>query len=321
MKKRQIGLWDDAVLQWGEAAKITVEDLNKAQAEMEVKSPLSGSKEKLMKHKIEWLNPPGYTGATWNPIAGCTHAGSAGCDNCYAARTAHSLSTRFGSEKYHGLARKAGKRHAWTGNIHIADEVIKKPLIWRKPRFIFCISMGDLFHDVVMDVDRSRVMETMRNTPQHRYIILTKRPENAREYFRSFAPAPENLILGLSVADHLDMEKVDILTSTDVNWRCLSYEPAIGPLNLNTFTELTGIDWFIAGGETGPVSRPSKADYFRQSRDWCHAHGIPFFFKQWGDHDENGQKVGKATAGRMLEGVLHDYYPTAFLSRHQPDIA
>jgi hypothetical protein len=70
-----------------------------------------------------------------------------------------------------------------------------------------------------------------------------------------------------------------------------------------------GIDWVIAGGESGPEARPTDPEYFRSIRDQCKACSVPFLFKQWGEHDENLQRVGKSRAGRMLDGVLHDEFP------------
>jgi protein gp37 len=44
-----------------------------------------------------------------------------------------------------------------------------------------------------------------------------------------------------------------------------------------------GIDWVIAGGESGPHARPMHPDWVRSLRDQCVTADIPFFFKQWGE--------------------------------------
>lgn len=81
------------------------------------------------------------------------------------------------------------------------------------------------------------------------------------------------------------------------------------------------IGWVICGGESGVKARPSNLEWFRSLRDQCVAAGVPFFFKQWGewapdyyieDDDPPGtpprqaaesmSKVGKASAGRLLDG-------------------
>lgn len=47
--------------------------------------------------------------------------------------------------------------------------------------------------------------------------------------------------------------------------------------------ELPGLDWIIAGGESGPGASPMHPDWVRSIRDQCAATGVPFFFKQWGE--------------------------------------
>lgn len=90
------------------------------------------------------------------------------------------------------------------------------------------------------------------------------------------------------------------------------------------------IDWVIAGGESGPEARPSNPGWFRSLRDQCADAGVPFHFKQWGEwapsdllyercksvdthaFDEDSQvfRVGKKQAGRLLDDVLHDAFPS-----------
>jgi len=43
---------------------------------------------------------------------------------------------------------------------------------------------------------------------------------------------------------------------------------------------LAGIDWFIAGGESGPGARHMQPDWARSLRDQCSTAGVSFFFKQ-----------------------------------------
>jgi len=75
-----------------------------------------------------------------------------------------------------------------------------------------------------------------------------------------------------------------------------------------------GLDWVIAGGESGPGARPMRPDWIRDLRDQCKAAGVPFLFKQWGDSIASGAvaaeyRVKEKKGGRMLDGVLHDAYP------------
>lgn len=69
------------------------------------------------------------------------------------------------------------------------------------------------------------------------------------------------------------------------------------------------INWVIAGGESGQGARRMDPQWARALRDQCAAAGTAFLFKQWGEYNEAGQKVGKHAAGRLLDGVIHDGFP------------
>ena len=76
-------------------------------------------------------------------------------------------------------------------------------------------------------------------------------------------------------------------------------EPLLGPL---PDLDLTGIDWVIVGGESGPGARPMDARWVREIRDNCVDSEVPFFFKQWGG-------VFKKKTGRTLDGRTWDEMP------------
>ena len=87
------------------------------------------------------------------------------------------------------------------------------------------------------------------------------------------------------------------------------------------------LDWVVVGGESGTNARPMHPDWARSLRDQCAVAGVPFLFKQWGEwlpdnqnnavsppHDVSGSiRVGKKSAGRLLDGVQHDGYPNMVL--------
>jgi protein gp37 len=84
--------------------------------------------------------------------------------------------------------------------------------------------------------------------------------------------------------------------------RFLSIEPLLEDLGE---IDLSGIDWVIVGGESGPGARPMKPmkkEWVISIRDQCRASGVPFFFKQWGG-------VRKIKNGRLLEGRTYGEYP------------
>jgi protein gp37 len=84
----------------------------------------------------------------------------------------------------------------------------------------------------------------------------------------------------------------------------LSVEPLLGPVpNL----DLTGIDWVIVGGESGPGARPLDRAWVADLRDRCERSGVAFYFKQWGG-------TNKKKTGRELDGRTHDALPLPLVS-------
>ena len=81
--------------------------------------------------------------------------------------------------------------------------------------------------------------------------------------------------------------------------RYVSLEPLLGPL---PSLDLSGIDWVIIGGESGPNHRPLDLDWVRDLRDRCAGLPTALFFKQVGGPTP---KAG----GRLLDGRTWDEYP------------
>jgi protein gp37 len=110
---------------------------------------------------------------------------------------------------------------------------------------------------------------------------------------------PRNLWMGVSVESRDFISRVDNLRLVPSAIRFLSCEPLLGDLGP---IDLSGIDWAIAGGESGPGARPMKAEWVRSIRDQCSRGGVAFHFKQWGG-------VNKKAAGRTLDGRTWDEFP------------
>jgi protein gp37 len=239
---------------------------------------------------IEW------TEATWNPITGCDRV-SPGCAHCYALDLAARLK-RFGQAKYQqdGARRSSGPGFAVT----LHPQALDVPLRWRRPRVIFVNSMSDLFHEEVpLDFIES-VFDVMSRADQHVFQILTKRHERLAELAPSL-PWPPNVWMGVSIENQRFLHRADHLRSVPAAIRFISAEPLLGPLG---DLDLDGIDWLIAGGESGPKHRLVKEEWLLDLRDRCLDAGVPFFFKQWGG-------VRPKSGGRLLQDREWNDMPTA----------
>jgi protein gp37 len=160
--------------------------------------------------------------------------------------------------------------------------------------------MSDLFHPGVPDEFIQRVWNVMAETPQHTYQILTKRPERMRDFLlaATFRPVT-NVWVGTSIENAAVLDRLSALRETPAFIRFISFEPLIGSVGK---VDLSGIDWAIVGGESGPRARPMEPDWVEQIEDRCRAFGTAFFFKQWGG-------TNKKATGRTLNGRTYDEMP------------
>ena len=176
----------------------------------------------------------------------------------------------------------------------------------------------------------------MADTPRHTYQSLTKRSKRLLQLADSL-DWTDNIWMGVSIESDRYVFRTDHLRQVDASVRFVSAEPLLGPL---TQLELTGIDWLIAGGESGKSARPMHPSWARQLRDVCMDSGTAFFFKQWGSWAPaspestlavtvNGelvradalvgipgapvpvQRLSRSAAGRLLDGRTWDEMPVA----------
>ena len=228
---------------------------------------------------IEW------TEATWNPVTGCSKV-SAGCLHCYAERMAARLQA-MGQKNY---------RNGFLVTCH--PQMLELPKRWKKPRLIFVNSMGDLFHEQVPLAFVQQCFAVMRETPQHTYQLLTKRSRRLAEVVGDLV-WPANLWMGVTVESQAEVKRIIDVRRVSAAVRFLSIEPLLGPIKK---LDLSGINWVIVGGESGPKARPMKEEWVVAIRDQCLQDGVAFFFKQWGG-------VHKKETGRVLEGRTWDGMP------------
>jgi protein gp37 len=228
---------------------------------------------------IEW------TEATWNPVTGC-HKVSPGCAHCYAETFA---------ERWRGIP---GHHYEQGFDLRLWPERLEQPLRWRRPRRIFVNSMSDLFHEDIPEHYVRQIFEVMTAAHWHTFQILTKRHERLAELGAEL-DWPPNVWMGVSIENRRFVHRADALRGVQAALRFISAEPLLGPLE---GLDLDGIDWLIAGGESGPHHRRLDLDWVRDLRDRCLDEDVAFFFKQVGGRTP---KAG----GRMLDRREWNEYP------------
>ena len=260
--------------------------------------------------KIEWTatrHPDGTVtpGATFNPWIGCAKVSPA-CRGCYA----ESMMNRFGRPELWQGVRQRTKPGNWN-----------KVKSWKPGTKVFCASLADVFEDhPFLPEWRADLWKLIEETPHLTWLLLTKRPENVMVMVQASGRQgwPGHVWLGTTVENQAMAElRIPYLCDIPAPVRFLSCEPMVGPVDLFSqglidscvVPEDLPVEWVIAGGETGAKARPSNPAWFRSLRDQCELAGIPFHFKQHGDHNEEGVKVGKVVAGRLLDGREHNDEP------------
>lgn len=206
--------------------------------------------------KIEWTNE------TWNIITGCNKK-SEGCLNCYA-ETMHKRLRAMGQEKY---------KFPFDGVVFHYEELGRD--LGKKPKMFFVNSMSDTFNEKISDEQIDKILAACGKYPQHVFQVLTKRAERVPGFIY-----PKNVWLGVTVELAKYKSRIDYLRKTDAKIKFLSCEPLLGDLGE---LDLTGIDWVICGGESGPNARPMHPDWVRNIQKQCKEQGVAFFFKQWGE--------------------------------------
>jgi protein gp37 len=238
--------------------------------------------------KIEWCDH------TFNPWIGCQKV-SAACDNCYAEAWDH----RFGGHRWGPGAQRTRTSIAnW-----------RKPIGWNKAAAtagarhkVFCASLADVFDNQVPDDWRADLWQLIRDTPNLDWQLLTKRPQNIPRFvpddwenYDGGGYGYPNVWLGTTVENQAEADRrVEALVEYPAVAHFLSCEPLLEPVVIpktwlgrrdpkrhkGTAWDWTGINWVIAGAESGPGARPMDPDWARDIRDQCKAAGVPFFMKQ-----------------------------------------
>jgi len=221
--------------------------------------------------KIEWAD------ATINFWHGCKKV-STGCKYCYMYRDKF----RYGQEGSLVVKSK--------------NDTFYRALKWVEPRKIFTCSWSDFF---IKEADewREEAWKVIRDTPQHTWLILTKRPERILQCLPSdWGKGYANVWIGASIENQRTADfRIMKLLEVPTKLRFLSVEPLLGPINLKPYLSVEldkkiyyPIHWIIIGGESGNETgdfryRTCKIDWIRDIMKQGKEQEIPVFVKQLGN--------------------------------------
>jgi protein gp37 len=229
-----------------------------------------------------------WTSATWNPWRGCTKV-SPGCAHCYMFRE----------------QRRYGRDPATV--VRAADATFYAPLRGRRWRrlalgsHVFTCSWSDWFHEHA-DPWRNEAWDVIRQRPDLIWQILTKRPERIADCLPAdWGEGWPHVWLGVSIENRRYVHRAELLRQAPAAVRFISAEPLLGPLvsydaalnngsspearfdgYIGAALELTGIDWLIIGGESGPRARRFDIAWARALISAARRHGTAVHIKQPG---------------------------------------
>jgi len=202
-----------------------------------------------------------WTDRTWNPVHGCSKT-SEGCRHCYAER----VSRRFGHTHHDWTVKHASE------NVQLKREMLDERL--DEPAWVFVNSMSDLFHEAVPRPFIEDVFAACGEMSRSAFQVLTKHGPD-RE--RGSPHPPDNVMLGVSVETRDRRYRIDWLREQPAATRFISFEPLVEEVPT---VDLSGIDWAIIGGESGPERRRMDPDWARSLVEQCRDQDVAVFFKQ-----------------------------------------
>jgi len=244
----------------------------------------------------------------WHVLYGCRPVAE-GCRHC----AAHDRLERF--HRNAGRGFDPAQRH----RPYPVEYALAEPAQWTTPQRVVVAPWSDLFQPEVPAEFIARVLSVIVEQPRHVFFITTRYPARMRELLAGGA-LPENLSLGVAAEDAASFsERLPYLFDVPAAWRHLVLEPLLGAVDLQRIELSTRdrlwpleglvqqylgvdaegtpqwlpksdplrryprLDWVIAGGERGARPRPPHPEWVRALRDVCRAHGVPFYFRGFGD--------------------------------------
>ena len=206
---------------------------------------------------------------------GCTKHGP-GCLNCWA-ETFHN--------RFHLGKNPKGQYIEPFSKMQYFYDKLSKGVPGGKPKTYLVNSMSDTFHSDV-NFARATVQELCRSPRQHKYLLLTKRPERMLDVVKHTCSylgekeLPDHVWAGGSICTQKEAdENIPLILQTQATNLWLSLEPMLEGIDM-AFEPRDKNFWIVVGCESGSKPRLCHLDHIYSVVEQCQNAEIPVFVKQ-----------------------------------------
>lgn len=217
---------------------------------------------------------------------GCTKI-SPGCKICWAERN-HRL--RSGNKAMHHIYRPDSLTDGcFNGKVYFNLNKLQDAVKGKKPQVI--APWNDLYHEGVTDRQIWDAHNIMTSFPHHTFLIITKRPQIAVDYFTRIEDClgmvvelPSNIIHIATMENQAmaDKRMGDLLRIP--GRRAILIEPMLGPIeNIVLGRSNRDIQQIILGPENGAGKRHFDPAWAESVKAQCESAGVPFYRKDKGE--------------------------------------
>jgi protein gp37 len=131
---------------------------------------------------------------------------------------------------------------------------------------------------------RNEAWEIMRQRPDVKFFLLTKRPQRVRKCLpEDWGDGWNHIMFNVSCENQKRAEeRIPILLDLPFKHKGIMCAPFIGPVSIEKYLEDGQIEQVICGGENYAGARPCNFDWVKRLRAECVSHDITFCFIETG---------------------------------------
>ena len=203
----------------------------------------------------------------WNPWHGCFKC-SEGCQHCYMYYL-DKLRDKNGADIYR---TKAGFRYPLSKDRQGNFKVKSGEMIRVCMTSDFFLEEADPWRDEAWDIIRQR--------PDVKFFLLTKRPERVSEHLpKDWGSGWEHVMFNVTCENQRRAdERIPILLELPFHHKGIMCAPFIGPVSIERYLKENQIEQVLCEGENYDGSRPCHYDWVKTLHDECARHNVTFVF-------------------------------------------